>query len=267
MFLLSILIAAAPTAPDEAIREHAAQCGLSPNQIVWTTEKDGTRTANISPNGDLDSLPFSSLKCMLDWAKQSGAKVGFISEPPSTAPKPIELVTPDVAASRVAACGFSTVRPRFDDLLQEDVIEVAGVISASDEQLRCAALASLSSHYYVVFPDTVERTYQPLYWRLAREQGKADARAWLEKRGLLSRLPMFDPQRSDENAFARALETLCGPKAAGTLQPMKGMATFKSDALASGRLDDETLWCLTNAAEASGYPLGFIGNEANQQNR
>lgn len=53
---------------------------------------------------------------------------------------------------------------------------------------------------------------------------------------------------------------------------MGGGATFKKGALgtfekgvhSAGKLDDETLWCLANAASASGYPLGFIGNESYQ---
>lgn len=187
--------------------------------------------------------------------------------PANTFDVPIELVKPDVAAARVAACGFRTVRPKFDDTLQEDVIEVLDVTSASEDQLRCVAFASLGSHYYVVFPQPVEQAYQSLYWRLARERGKADAKAWLEKRGLLSRLPIYEPTRSDDAAFARTLEALCGPKAAGILLPMHGMATFKENVLSSRKLDDETLWCLVNAAEVSGYPLGFIGNEAYRQDR
>jgi hypothetical protein len=201
--------------------------------------------------------------------------IGAAAPPASGSPfdVPVELVKPEVAAARIEACGFKSVHPRFDDTLQEDVVEVLDVGSVSPKQLRCVALASLDSYYYVMFPAQVEPTYQTLYWRMSRERGKADARAWLEKRGLLSRLPTFDPKRSDETTFARTLEGLCGPKAAGTLQPMRGMATFKEGALgtfekgalSSGKLDDETLWCLVNAAAASGYPLGFTGNEAYQQ--
>ena len=59
-----------------------------------------------------------------------------------------------------------------------------------------------------------------------------------------------------------------------TLQPMKGWAAFKDEAvgtmdekgaLSEGKLDDETMWCLVNAAAASGYRVGFIGNEAYEQ--
>jgi len=181
----------------------------------------------------------------------------------------VEFVKPQVAAQRVAECGFKNVRSKFDGELQEDVVEVTNVASASVEQLRCTAVASLNTHYFVIFPAPVYQTYDALYWRLSRERDKADARAWLDKRGLLSRLPAYDPKRSDEIAFVHTLEALCGPKATGTLKPMPGGATFEDGALGTiakdgptkGKLDDETMWCLVNAAAASGYPLGFIGNE------
>ena len=186
-----------------------------------------------------------------------------------------ELVKPEVAAARVAGCGFKSVHARFEDTLQEEVVEVRDVSFTSEKQLRCVAEASLQSHYYVTFPAPVEQTYQPIYWRMSRDREKATAAAWLEKRGLLARLPAYDAKRSDETTFVRSLESLCGPKAAGTLKPMGGMATFNDGALgtlgeetlSAGKLNDDTLWCLMNAASASGYPLGFIGNEAYQPER
>ncbi|RST29417.1 hypothetical protein HMF7854_00140 [Sphingomonas ginkgonis] len=173
--------------------------------------------------------------------------------------QPIELVKPEVAAARVAACGFKSVRPKFDDTQQEDVVEVSKVASASKEQLECVARASLQTHYYVTLPAPVEQTYQTLYWQMSRERDKADAKAWLDKRGLLARLPLYDPKRSDEATFARTLEKLCGPRATGSLKTMEEHS--------AGNLDEETLWCLVNAASASGYPLGFIGNEAYKRER
>ncbi|MCI4589951.1 hypothetical protein MOK15_07580 [Sphingobium sp. BYY-5] len=179
---------------------------------------------------------------------------------------PVELVKPEVAVAQVAACGVKSVRLKFDDTLQEDVIEVEYMTSASEEQLRCVAHASLASHYYVVFPSSIERAYQALYRRLSNEQDRTVAKAWLEKRGLLSRLPVYDPQHLDEAAFVRELEAMCGPKAIGTVKVMHGMGTFEGTAISSGKLDDETFWCLVNGAAASGYPFGFIGNEKYGEN-
>ena len=182
---------------------------------------------------------------------------------------PIELVKPEVAVARVAACGFKNVQSVADETLQEEVVKVMDASAASPEQLRCVALASLDTHYYVTFPPHLEQTYQTLYWELSEDRGRVNARTWLEARGLLSRLPTYD-RRSDETTFVAALEAMCGPKAAGTLEPVGGGATFKKGALptferggySKGRLDDETLLCLHNAAAASGYSLGFISNAA-----
>lgn len=192
----------------------------------------------------------------------SALAAGALPEPPDG---PAALVTPEVAVQRVAACGFKNVRSRFDDLLRQDVIEVADFASATEKQLRCAAGASLSSRYSVIFPHAVQQGYAPLYWRLQGEQQRADAKAWLEKKGLLSRLPVYDPKRTDSAAFVRSLEALCGPGAAGALTPMAGMAVFKPEALSIGRMDDEALQCLSSAAAAADFPLGVIGNEARQQ--
>jgi hypothetical protein len=189
-------------------------------------------------------------------------------------PPPAHLV-PEVAAERVAACGFTSVRAKFDDELQEEVVEVRNLSSASPEQLRCAAVLSLDSNYYVIFPAPVSETYETLYRRIAGERGKAGARAWLDKRGLLSRLPAYDPKRSDLAAVAQRLEALCGPRAAGTLKLGHGMATFREDALGriekgaftEGTLDGETMVCLVNAAAASDFPLVLFGNEAYRQGR
>jgi hypothetical protein len=178
----------------------------------------------------------------------------------------VEGVRPELAAQRVAACGFNDVWPKFDDTLQEEVIEVRNG-SATEEQLRCVAEVSLLAQYYVVFPDSVNQVYQPLYWSLAEEKDLADAKAWLAEKGLLSRLPRYEKDKTDSTAFARSLEAMCGPKASGALEPLNGMATFNADALGSEKMDDETFRCLISAATVSGYRVGFIGNEAYEQSK
>jgi hypothetical protein len=184
---------------------------------------------------------------------------------------PPALEQPEVATKRVKACGFTSVRSVFDPTLQEDVIEVRDVASATPGQLACAAAASLASSYYLTFPEAIQQAYQIVYYGMSHERDVEHARAWLQARGLLARLPSYDPERSDDLAFARSLEALCGPKAEGTFRLIgPGMVTFRpgvlgtvaKDGFTEGRLDEETLWCLTNAATASGFFLGFVGNEA-----
>jgi hypothetical protein len=71
-----------PEVPDAAIKQQAARCGLKPDQLLWRKDAEAHREALITPNGNLDSLPFNSLGCMLKWARETGANVGFVSEPP-----------------------------------------------------------------------------------------------------------------------------------------------------------------------------------------
>ena len=177
------------------------------------------------------------------------------------------LPNPEAAVAQVRACGFTDVSTRFDETLQEDVVDVAAVVSASDEQLLCVARASLETHYYVLFPSPLGQAYGSIYWRLSEERGREDARAWLKERGLLDRVPQYKPSESDDAKFVRTLESICGEKAIGALQPLNGMATIRPGTLESGKVDDETLTCLLNVAAASGYHLGFIGNEMTESPR
>lgn len=167
----------------------------------------------------------------------------------------------DVLA-RVKACGFPSARATFDPTLQEDRVAVEGATDATDDQLKCVAKSAIATGHYVTFPAPIDDRYQPLYWEIIREHGRLAARAWLEERGLLSQLPVYDAKNPDETSFVRKLESLCGAKATGVLKPLDGMAMIKPEALTGSPADDEMMWCLMNVASASGYGLGFVGNEA-----
>lgn len=185
----------------------------------------------------------------------AGVAGGILDDFPTT------IVKPEVAAERVASCGIGTPKPTFNQTLQEDVIEISGIESASDGQLRCVASASLETYYYVVLPAALNEKYQAIYWAISKERDLANARRWLEERGLSAKLPTYDPNNSDEMTFVRKLEAMCGAKAEGAIKPLKGFGTFSEGVLSSGRLDKHTWWCLINGAAVSGYPFGFIGNE------
>jgi hypothetical protein len=174
---------------------------------------------------------------------------------------PIAYVKPEVAAGQVKACGFAHVAVRDDRELQEDVLVVSGVTQASEKQLRCAAEVSLSSITYVEFPEPVNRNYQQFYSRMEQDKDRRDARAWLERRGLLVKLPTYVKGKTDDLEFARKLEALCGPKARGAFVRDHGIMTIKTGTIEHPALNDETVMCLMNVSSAGGFQWGFVGNE------
>jgi hypothetical protein len=86
MMLLGVLIAvSASAAPNDAIRRQAAICGLKTEQLVWTKDAEGHVRSSITAPGDLDTLSFKSMRCLLVWAQKSGGRIGFVSAPPIVA--------------------------------------------------------------------------------------------------------------------------------------------------------------------------------------
>jgi hypothetical protein len=174
------------------------------------------------------------------------------------------LVAPHIAAQQLAGCGFSAVRPVFNETLQEEVLEVRDVVVATDEQLTCAAKVSLSTVYYLAVPDALRKRYDAIYWRLAKERDVASARQWLAERGMLARLPQY--KEGEDEAFAKQLEEFCGGRAKGALQSEFGPHAISPEwvirELTPPDLGDDTLQCLTSSASAAGFKLGIIGNEA-----
>jgi hypothetical protein len=81
--LLILATVGSATPGDEAFAKQAVRCGIKPDQIVWTKDSRGAPHPLIAPNGSLDSLSFSKLKCMLDWGQRTRTKIGFISQPPA----------------------------------------------------------------------------------------------------------------------------------------------------------------------------------------
>ncbi len=113
------------------------------------------------------------------------------------------------------------------------------------------------------------------YYAFDRREGgklaRAEAVDWLKTRGLLNRVPRYDP-RQGLKAFARALETAC------SIRPGKVFKTHGSSGLTVRRsffgdfmttdVHDQ-LTCLLRMESASnaqehGIYLGFVGNEAYQ---
>ena len=176
-----------------------------------------------------------------------------------TAAPPVAQMPPGLAAQEVGRCGFASVTLRYDQALGQYFVVVPEIQSAPDDQLRCAARVSVQTNYHVDFRSPLNRRYDELYWPVVEGEGRADAREWLAKRGLLSKLPVYDSGKTDDLAFARKLEALCGPGAKGAFAIEQGTLILKSTSSAHSRLDSQTIECLTNAQWASGLPTGFTG--------
>lgn len=159
-------------------------------------------------------------------------------------------VWPGLAAERVKACGFSNVTLAYERKLQAYVVVVSAAQAPLDDQLRCAAKASLDTDYTIDFPAAFSDRYERIYWPIAEEAGRQQARAWLAKRGL--KLPPY-PKGGDQLAYARKLERMCGPRAKGAFVIEDGAVTLRSG---TEQLDPATFNCLANALWASGLPTG-----------
>lgn len=188
----------------------------------------------------------------------------------AAAQPPLPKVVPaEIAAERVKACGFDTVRVVDDRDLQEEVVEVSGVSTVPEDKMRCVVQVSLDTVRYVAFPEPANSAYWRVYTQMEREQDhgaavgwvQSDARAWLKKHGLLGKVPKYKKGKVDDLQFGRELEVVCGPQAKGTFIRFRGQVTLSLGPPDRFMVDYPTLECLLNAIAASGMPFGFVGHE------
>jgi hypothetical protein len=176
-------------------------------------------------------------------------------------PVDVPILNPRAAAAHVRACGLRHVRVKSDPDLEEDVVEVSHVSTATDVQLRCVAQQSLAWGTYVEFPERLNQTYQKVYFEIADAAARIHARVWLDRRGLLAKLPTYVKGQTDDLTFARRLEGLCGPQARGAYVRDHGRVILKPGNPEQPAIDNGTFECLLNATTASGFPMSFVGNE------
>jgi hypothetical protein len=171
-----------------------------------------------------------------------------------------DRISPQVAARRVAACGVGAVTVRYDAELDEEVLLVK-TTTVSDAQLNCMDKAS--SFYDVELPLSVKSRFDAIRDARFAALAAAASRKWLKAHDLLDRLPKYEAGVTDDKSFAREIEKLCN--ADGAFQSQYGPNTLnpewiKQNAL-SGRPDSGPMACLLNVTYATGFKIGFIGNE------
>ena len=178
----------------------------------------------------------------------------------------VERITPEQAVQRAAECGLGPVKVRYEELFQSDVLTLASVGSATDDQLACLDRA-VGWGNMVELPDGVQTRFDALRNARAGAILGEHARTWLAGRGLLDRVPSYVAGTTDEATFTRAVETLCGSHARGAFQSEFGPHVLSPDwlkriGLPPSSEDEEGFDCVTNVAFLAGFDIGFVGNAA-----
>ena len=171
-----------------------------------------------------------------------------------------EHITPQVAAGRVARCGVGPATVRSDAELQTDVIVVADAGPISDQQIACIVKAA--SFYDVEVPPTARLRLSAIQKARVAAVAAAEGRKWLSDHKLLNRLPKYEPKITNDAKFASQIEDLCHAK--GALHSRYGLHSISPDWAMlqfNAGPKDGPFSCILSVGLASGYELGFIGNE------
>lgn len=171
-----------------------------------------------------------------------------------------EQISPQVAARRVAACGVGAVTVRSDKTLDADILVVPAA-AVSDRQLTCVDKAS--SFYDVELAPSIQPRFNAIREARSAALTTSEALKWLKAHHLLDRLPKYEAGVTDDAVFGREVEQLCGADQA--LQSRYGPHALSPDWVMRHATDapseDGAMACLLNAAWATGFKMGFIGNE------
>lgn len=167
----------------------------------------------------------------------------------------------DVLA-RLETCGIASgqVTVAYEDVLQDYNIAISASAEAlSEEQYLCLARLALENAYTISFEDDEARAR---LWHATQKAELELARSWLEDRGMLASLPLFDPAREDLATYVRALEAYCGvsPGTALEVKAERRLRVLWQRAASS----EDQFWTLMHAITASnlrehGISTGVIG--------
>lgn len=163
----------------------------------------------------------------------------------------------------------ANIRIAYEGELQSDEITITHLGQVTDAKLHCLKVAVHPFYLLTIADQEQQAAFYDFSQREDRPRQKADAMEWLRQKGLLDRLPRFDPNERLEQ-FAERLENACGidrGKALMTLGPLS--LTVRPDILQTSDFEKsgEDIYCLTqmfaaSSADEHGVSFGFIGNEA-----
>ncbi|RYD67924.1 MAG: hypothetical protein EOP58_01940 [Sphingomonadales bacterium] len=177
----------------------------------------------------------------------------------------IAPITPEMAVAAASKCGLGPVVIRYDAILQSDTLSLPEAVSATESQLVCVDNVT-EFGILVELPGDLQPRFDSIRERRASAVMKAEARAWLSKHGLLERVPEYVSGKTDDAAFTRAVEQLCGPRATGAFQSRYGSHVLNPEWVAKlatppDAEDMDAMACPLNVTTLVGFGVGLVGNE------
>lgn len=154
---------------------------------------------------------------------------------------------------------------KYEEELQSVEIVIDKTARASAE--RFDRIKKAVDHQIVTFNDPdLQQAYQDRVFETLRPKMLADARAELEKRGVLNGFPERSKFGSDK-LFAEALERQCGMLPGSFLVQSEWGLIGQPKLDGQSKADEDRMSCLMAAimyvsARGDGFKFGFIGNEA-----
>jgi len=192
--------------------------------------------------------------------------VALLSATGTAARQPAATVQDALAECGIARSALSFGQHEF---FGDPEVRIEGENGGLDDALLiCAIEAARTSGYLSRFLDEeADDRAQRLWHAEAARQMQRTARAWLQERNLLGRLPAYDPARQPLADYAVALETMCAIEPGSALAVAGAGRLEVHGAMAATVGEGEGFFCLLNVIFASnlaerGISVGIIGREA-----
>jgi hypothetical protein len=172
-----------------------------------------------------------------------------------------------VLAQKLLQCGLRSegFTIKYEDELQSIEIVIERAAGASAAHIDC--IRQVAGYEIVTFKDPLlQQAYQDRVSEALRPKMLADARAELERRGVMQGFPERSKFASDR-LFAEALEQQCGMKPGSFFVESQWGLIGQPKARRQSKTDEANLSCLMAAimyvsAKGEDFKFGFIGTEA-----
>ena len=131
----------------------------------------------------------------------------------------IPAPTHEQTLQALAACGVpaANVRITYEEELESDLVSISDLSGADEARFRCLKRSVDPVYLVDVSAAPQSAAYRAFADREDRREAKARAIAWLGERGMLGRVPRFDPAAGPDK-FARAVEAACRVREGSALE-------------------------------------------------